>query len=408
MAKQSVFIGMCVCMMFFAQHLCAAGKHVVLDSLVGKAEIQRAGQQRWVLASQGARLENNDMIRVLAGSLAKLIWADGSRMYVHQNSQALINIHNDTATNFLTKHTTVFFGAVFFVIKKTLPRAITSRFDTKVYTPTAVLSIRGTSFEVSVDRANGATDVSVLNGTVLAGNILKNESIFLTAGFKTSIGLNEDPAPPTTMLEKQIDSLKTWLPPAIIEEEMNTQIAQTRKDHYTITGKLEDKLLIIPFANASSYQGDWNIETRLPSFIAGKLRSSMNGATVVTSASDSLDIVAAGEDANARFVLSGTIESFDIVQRAEINAAVDRYREYYVALVGMQLSLVDIAQRKQVYAGTAYGEVSGVNDKQNSWKTIGSYALSMSDSTFSGTILAQAIEQSLEQAISGISRYLKQ
>ncbi len=384
----------------------AGNRSVTIDSLDGKAEVQRAGRQRWELAAKRMRLDNNDMIRVLDGSLAKLAWSDGSSMYVHQNSQVLINLHDDTAANFFTKHATVFFGAAFFVIKKTLPRGVANRFDTKVYTPTAALSIRGTSFEVAVDAQNGATDIRVLNGTVLVGNILKQESIFLSAGFETTVTLNEDPALPRALLASHIDSLKAWLPTALIESEMKNQIARARKDHYTITGKLEDKLLVMPLGNASSYNGRWDLQRRFSEFLAATIAKSANIA-VSAASYDSLDVVAAGEKEKARFVLSGEIETFDIFQRAEINAAADRYREYFVARVDLRLQLVDISQRKQIYEGEVSGEVSGTNKKDNSWQTIGAMPLRMTDSTFSQTILAQAIRQSLEEASGQLKRYCK-
>ena len=62
-----------------------AESHVVLDSLVGTAQIQRAGQQKWQPAKVGIKLFNNDVLRVLDNSHTRLIWSDGSIMYVRSD-----------------------------------------------------------------------------------------------------------------------------------------------------------------------------------------------------------------------------------------------------------------------------------------------------------------------------------
>ncbi|MBD3391160.1 MAG: hypothetical protein GF418_03800 [Chitinivibrionales bacterium] len=382
------------------------GAHVLIDSLVGKAQVQRAGHQNWVPCKKGAKLYNNDVLRVMKDSHARLLWTDGSVMYIHPNSQVLMNLYEDTVHNFVTRHATVFFGAVFFVIKEVLPRAISKRYDTKVYTPTAVLSIRGTSFEVRVEKSGGATDVSVLNGTVLVGNIIRKESVFLSAGYKTSVALGQDPVRPEAIVKKEIAVLKTWVPPHVIGAEMKDQIAQAKKDHYTITGKLEDKVLVMPFTNASSYSGGWDIGEVLSSFMAERMGQSLKGMTVMAHGKRADDIMKTGEEKKARFVLTGEIRNFDIVQRATISVSADEYKEYCIARVRIYMQLVDVQGRKLVLAKEVSGEVSGNNVPANTWKSIGKHTFSMRDKKFSNTILAKAIDQAVEQSTGDVSRYL--
>jgi len=378
----------------------------LLDSLSGKAEVQRAGQQRWLPAKQGIKLYDNDVLRVMENSNARLIWSDGSVMYVHPNSQVLMNLYTGTANNLVTRHATVFFGAVFFVIKEILPRGIATRYDTKVYTPTAILSIRGTSFEVRVEQASGATEIGVLNGTVLVGNILKQQSIFLAAGYATRVGMNADPIQPKPMVQKDIESLKTWVPTAVIDAEMKQQTAQSKKDLYTITGKLEDKVLVFPFENLSSYEGGWDVGGVVASFMADKIGQNIPGVSVVKSQTKTVDVIKAGEAQTSRYVLSGEIRMFDIIQRASISADAGEYTEFCIAKVRIFLQLVDVQSRRLVFAKEVAGEVSGKNTPENTWKEIARQTFSMNDPAFSGTILAKAIVSAVDQTTADISRYL--
>ncbi len=400
-----------VFVLLFASLLAAeAGNdaHVVIDSLAGEAQVQRAGQQKWSAVKVGVKLFNNDVLRVREKSHARLLWTDGSVMYVHPNSQVLMNLYEDTANNFVTRHATVFFGAVFFVIKEVLPKALTQRYDTKVYTPTAVVSIRGTSFEVCVDEKGGATDVRVMNGTVLVGNILRQQSVFLADGYKTQVTMNAKPSKHKAIMTEDIESLRAWVPPDIVKVEMKEQIAQAKQDLYTITGKLEDKVLVMPFADASGYEGAWDIGNGLAAFLSSKMQGVVEGTVVRKAEKASDDVMKAGEAQRARFVLTGEVRGFEILQRASISVTADEYKEHCIARVRMYLQLVDVQNRTLVFAKEVNGEVSGKNMPENTWKEIAKLNFNMKDKKFAGTILAKAIEQAAEQSTSDMSRYLAQ
>lgn len=388
--------------------ICASEEpNVVIDSLSGKAEVQRAGNSDWKVVREGVKLYNNDILRILDRSTARLEWENGSIMYVHANSQILINLYKDKTSNLISKHTTVFMGAVFFIIKKALPKGVFTLHDTKVFTPTAALAIRGTSFEVDVEKTVGKTDIKVLNGTILVGNILRKESIFLSAGYRTRVTMNNDPLVPEPILDEHIDSLKIWVPPPIVDSEMNRQIGSARRDHLIITGKLEDKLIVTPISNSSSYKGLWNISSKLSTFLANKIQQSFKDMSVLTTDKQDIDIVEFGKKQKARFVLTGNIKDFEVIQRAEISAQADKYEELCVAKVGLHIQLIDVGNNKMIYESDITGEIAGKNLQENSWHSISKLPLDMKDKKFSATILAQAIDQAMDQSVGQISRYMK-
>lgn len=401
-----------ICASVFLLFICSTAlpgeqAYVAIDSLSGKAEVQRAGHRKWVPVRKEAKLHNNDILCVLEKSLARLKWENGSVMYVHANSQILVNLHEDTVHNIFSKHATVFFGAVFFVVREAAPRAMTKRFDTKVFTPTAVIAIRGTSFRVGVDKGSGETQVGTLNGTILVGNILRRESIFLSAGYKTTIAMNAEPVVPKALLDKEIEALKIWVPPPVVVAEMSRQIARARRDYHAILGKLEDKLVVLPFGNSSRYRGEWNISGKLASFVAQKIGLT-NREMIVTFLSDSdieADPIDVGMEQKARFVVVGDIKNFDIVQRAEINAAADDYRELSVAQVRVRLQVIDVANQRLIFDDDILGETTASNKEANRWKHISELELSLKDQAFSSSILGKAIKKMLEQSSNAITRY---
>ncbi len=395
--------------MFFASTSIshAAQPYVEIKEMKGTIEVQRAGLGNWTPIKESEKLFNNDMVRTSEKSRARLQWSSGSEMFLHEKSQVLINLAQSSQSDIISKHATVFFGAVFYVVKKSLPRLISSRFDTKVYTPTAVVAIRGTSFRVDVDPTNGGTDVDVLSGTVLVRNILKKESIFLSSGYRTHIALNSDPIHPKALFEERIDQLKTWVPETVVEQEMEGQIKQAKRDHYVVTGKLEKKLLVTPFVNVSRYSGPWEIDKALPRLLAKRVRRGMTNLKVGTVEDTVADPIALGEKGKAKFVITGEIREFDIVQKAEITVKADKYRELAFARVELYIRVIDIEKRKLILERLTRGEISGEISAANTWKTIGEMKLDLKDKEFEKTILAKAIDQSINQASEHIMRYLQ-
>ncbi len=385
----------------------AAQPYVEIKEMKGTIEVQRAGLGNWTPIKESEKLFNNDMVRTSEKSRARLQWSSGSEMFLHEKSQVLINLAQSSQSDIISKHATVFFGAVFYVVKQSLPRLVSSRFDTKVYTPTAVVAIRGTSFRVEVDPKNGDTDVDVLSGTVLVRNILKKESIFLSSGYMTHISLNSDPIRPKALFEERIDQLKTWVPETVVEQEMEGQIKQAKRDHYVVTGKLEKKLLVTPLVNVSRYSGPWEIDKALARLLAKRVRRGMNNLKVGTVEDTVADPIALGEKGKAKFVITGEIREFDIVQKAEITVKADKYRELAFARVELYIRVIDIEKRKLILERLTRGEISGEISAANTWKTIAEMNFDLKDKEFEKTILAKAISQSINQASEHIARYLQ-
>jgi hypothetical protein len=400
-----------LCIFLFCAACCfgaAGGKNTfaTIDSLTGTAEIQRAGTQAWQKAAAGDKLYNNDMVRVLGKSTARLGWPDQSTSYMHENSQLMLAFYESDATTVISRHITVMYGAVFFIIKEILPKTLVKQYDTKIFTPTSVVSLRGTSFCVFVDDSSRSSTIKVINGTILLRNILRNTSLFVSAGFKSTVEMTKDPTGPTAMLDKEILGLKDWVPAPVIEKEMSMQLARAGRDHDVLTGNLKDKILIIPFANSSKYSGPWNIPSGLARMLADQLTHGHLSVEVADSAVGH-DPLSQGAKSAARFVIVGEILDFDIVQHAEIAATADEYREYYVANVRVSIQIINVADKRVVFENQYAADKRGENAKDNSWQRISRMTFSLDDRQFVKSILGVAVAQVIELASEKLNKIIK-
>lgn len=369
-------------------------KCIVIDSLCGLAEVQRAGQNEWKFCKVNQKLFNNDAFRVLDKGHARLMWPDGSVGFVHKNTQITVNLLPRKNGSGLS-HTTVLQGAIFFIVKKMLPNELVN--DTKVYTPTAVIAIRGTSFLVDVK--NDVTCIKMVCGTALAGNVKKNVSMYLGAAFKTVIASNTDPIVPAAVLNTDLDSIKEWVPSQVVDLEIEKQRIESKRNYVVLNGKLDQKCVVVSFTDNSGYQGQWNIKQQVPQAFVRVIKEhhpQMNISFVDTAGPDLL------EDAykhKTRYIVTGLIETFSLVPKAEITVRADQYNETITAKVKIRLEIVDAVEKKVISEENLVGEVTRKRKDGDGWDQFKGVAFSYDDEKFRTSLIGLAFKQALEQSL---------
>lgn len=377
-------------------------KHVLLDSLAGKAEVQREGSTEWIPAALNAKLYNNDVIRITKNGIGRLRWPDKTVVYMRGGSQILVNIGPPKSENKLLKYATVFMGSAYFVIKRILPSK--KEKDIQIYTPTTVLSIRGTSFEVGVKPDDGATSIKVLCGTVRVRCIAKNASAFISAPFKTEIKKYTAPIIASTLLSTDIDSLRGWLPPHLIDAEIRKQLAESKRNKFIVSGRLEEKCVILPFTNSSGYSGGWDITRTLPDMLAKRLkkenqRLDISVADSVTGTDEEI-----AESTGARFVISGEVTFLDVVNHAAISAAADEYKERSIGRFSIKLTMYDNKGEIAFNPVILSGERTGKRKVENSMRAIEKMPFDLNDEAFAASLIGDALKQLLESSVNRLTR----
>ncbi len=128
------------------------------------------------------------------GSLL-LTLQDGSQVLIEPNSSVVLKVPDQSGGKYIQE----IFGKVLAKIQKRL--GVTPSF--RMGTPTAVISVRGTQFEVNVTRA-GKTTVEVYEGVVQVQGIAGfGPSVMLKPGYQTQVEPSGQPEPPTEIEEKK-------------------------------------------------------------------------------------------------------------------------------------------------------------------------------------------------------------
>lgn len=375
---------------------------IIIDSLYGRAEIQRESSFEWQLVSSGEKLFNNDQLRSLPSSHIRLKCGDSIQVFISQNSRFKLNLLK--SGNSLISHITLISGAAFFNISNT--RSQKTRNKLFIHTPAIKASPHDCSFLISLTPDN-STEIRLLQGTLPISKFKDGGSHYLGSPLLTTIGLNNDSFHQSALLQQDIDSLKCFIPAAIIDRIMEKQVIIWRRNSQILNGKLEDKCLIASLKNKSEYKGNWKIEKSISLFLTRKLNSGVKKTRSEFLDSTYTDPVEMALSRKARFLITGEIGSFDLLQHARISTQANEYHESRIARVKLDISLTETQSGKILMSKTFTGEVSQKRENENSWESIQHLPFDLQDVSFSSTILGMAITQALDQSVEAILPFLE-
>jgi len=185
-----IFLLLCVCGMAAAQepqapaHAPYAG--ATISDFKGKVSIQLPGQSLHA-PNRGDVLPAETQINTGDGRLL-LRLSDGSDLLVRPNTRLVLKQPETNGWRYLQ----LLVGRVRAEIQKRLG----SSPGFQIGTPSAVISVRGTRFEVEVNR-QGLTEVDVHEGVVQLDSVKGlGESVLIRAGFSSRVGFESGPESP--------------------------------------------------------------------------------------------------------------------------------------------------------------------------------------------------------------------
>lgn len=165
---------------------------VKVSSMYGPVEWKSVTSQTFIpLTPSVQTVQLGDELKTGPGATVMLELQDGSYMVVSENSALTIQ---DFWSSNLRSLVNVMMGKVRFYIQRLGGRPNPYR----VTTPTALIAVRGTIFEVTVDEAQIA-EVRCLEGSVAVESAgLSDREVILEQGRKTLVRPGEYPLPPVT------------------------------------------------------------------------------------------------------------------------------------------------------------------------------------------------------------------
>lgn len=370
----------------------------IIDSLSGRTEVQKESQYRWQFVRQGQQLYNNDIVRTLPKSHVRLISIDNILLFLNSRTQIQINLVNNLK-NSKIYHITVISGEVFARIPPSSSDTIIN--EGIFFSPSVTFTPNDAAFLLSV-KQDKSTELKLLLGTVEIRNKNDLGLTVMSPSFKTTINSISDQQTKYALLQEDIDSLKLWIPPHIIDAILEEQLIIARRNSQILRGKFEDKCIIFRFKNDSEYNRNWNISTGIPRFLSWRLQLSdkkLKPQIIDTIVSDPQSLASLQK---TRFFMTGKITFFDIVQHAEISAQADEYRERRIARIKLHLTVTETQSGDKIIDNEFTGEVSGKREQENSWQIVESYPFDLQNESFANSIIGQALSQVLDQVVENI------
>src|SRR5437773_9161037 len=160
-----------------------------VSSSVGPAEWRPVSGQSFKPLAPAQAVQAGDEVRTGAGAQLILEVPDGSYMVISENSKLIVE---DFWSGNLRSLVNLMVGKVRFYIQRLGGRPNPYR----VTTPTALIAVRGTTFDVSMDEAQVA-EVRCLEGSVAVESVgLSDREVILEPGRKTLVRPGEYPLTP--------------------------------------------------------------------------------------------------------------------------------------------------------------------------------------------------------------------
>jgi FecR-like protein len=165
-----------------------------LDEIKGEVTVQPP-QGTPGKAQRGQTLAPETVIETHNGS-ALLHLDDGSQVLIKKNSRVVLKVPNQGSGSFFE----LLLGKIIAKVQKRIGNAPSFRMGT----PTAVVTVRGTQFEVDVDK-KGKTYVLVFEGLVEVASVNAPQSpVLVRPGYRTTVSPAGMPEPPESLLNNPL------------------------------------------------------------------------------------------------------------------------------------------------------------------------------------------------------------
>ncbi len=381
-------------------------KVATVDSLSAGASVQRAGTNTWNTAKVGDELYNNDIFRTGDSCVARLQWCGHNYVYVHPNAQILIYKKPSEGKESTLRHFSVMYGALFFLIKSVVGEEKES--TTKVFSPTCVVGIRGTSFSIHVDSSDSSTKVRVVHGTVSTMSSDSSRTRTLRPGVTAHYRGDAPVLSTSAMTEAQLDSLRSWVPSSVIDEQLRREQAHARKNYNVINNKVAHTAMVIPFTNTSEYKGEWDISVACARIIAAMSNKRLNRVAISYKDVTNETPLQSGESYGAHYVITGEIREFEVSDYAGINAAADEYHERTIASIGIELTLYDVEKKGKIARDYFSHEVIREHTEGAALDSLDMVCdFSFTDSTFTSSMVGNTAREVIGNMVDFISTHIK-
>jgi hypothetical protein len=233
---------------------------VIVSELVGNVEIFKESTNNWLPAKKGDILQKGDKIKTSEKGSAKLVFIDGSQIWVKENTEISVSLLTDTQISVELLN-----GKVY---SKIVPLKSGNKFVIK--TPDSIVSGGGSELALTVNEVG--TNLFLISGKVEFENIISGIIVDVNDRQSSSSNKNGDivSAKPLTAEDvKLINELKPEeygkLTEEILKEELKTGKQKTTKEEQTAKEEqIEEEIIQVgPLAELKKQLQDFVEDVKL-------------------------------------------------------------------------------------------------------------------------------------------------
>ncbi len=160
--------------------------------MLGKVELMRQGQTKWQKVRFNQKIFEGDRLRTALNSRVELQMPDGSVIKINENSMFDVKeIKTDENEKSDRQSFTLWVGSLFAKFQK----IVEQRQSRRIETPSAVVAVRGTEFDLQVDQQQ-TTVVRVYKGKVSLRSKTAAGEVFVGANQESKVERGKPPTPP--------------------------------------------------------------------------------------------------------------------------------------------------------------------------------------------------------------------
>jgi hypothetical protein len=176
--------------------------------LVGNVKIMQKGKIHWKTAHFNDRVYQGDRIRTELSSRVELEMPDGSVIKINENSMFDVKEIKTPKNEHADKMSfTLWVGSIFAKFQK----IVEQRQSRVIESPSAVVAVRGTQFDLSVDR-DQTTTVRVYEGRVSFRSKQAPGEVFVSSNQESKVEKGKPPQPPKPFKPRRGASMGDRLP----------------------------------------------------------------------------------------------------------------------------------------------------------------------------------------------------
>jgi len=169
----------------------------IVARAVGTVEVLPAGTSKWLKATVGMYLYPGDTVRTGKNSKAIVLYANGAETKINELTELIVGEEQTQEEKKIRLRKGIIWN-----------RTLGVRAKLMIRTPVAVIGVRGTQFDTSVEEATGDTSVYVYEGVVTLKNAFG--AVDVTAGQKTTATGSAVPVTPQSFSQEEQRQRTAW------------------------------------------------------------------------------------------------------------------------------------------------------------------------------------------------------